>query len=115
MANTNTSSKERSLCLENLREGAALERFNDEIGVVLKNIVDPNTSHKKKRSITLKVTFEPNENRDGMVYDIAVSSVLAPPKSVDGFAYVAETKDGVVATEYNPRQQELPMIGKKTG
>ncbi len=107
------SSKERTLCLETLREGAAVERFNDELQTVLANIVDFNTSHKTKRSITLKVEFTPNEDRTNMGLNITCVSKLAPPKPVEGFAYVGQDKDGVRATEYNPRQPELPMIGKE--
>lgn len=107
------SSKERTLCLETLREGAAVERFNDELLVILKNMVDFNTDAKVKRSITLKVEFTPNEDRTRFNERISCTSKLAPPKAVEGFGYITQTKDGIEATEYNPNQPELPMIGKK--
>lgn len=108
------TSKERMLCLETLREGAAVERFNDELRVVFANMVDFNTDHKTKRSITLTVEFIPNEERTGFAERIKCVSKLAPPKPVEGFGYIKIEKDGeVTATEFNPQQPELPMIGKK--
>lgn len=109
-----TTSKERELCLETLREGAAVERFNDELKTVLANCVDWNTNHKTKRSITLTVDFMPKEDRKEMEISIKCVSKLAPPKPVDSYAYISALEDGpVTATEYNPRQPELPMIGRK--
>lgn len=109
-----TSSKERRVCLETLREGAAVERFNDELQVVLANMVDPNTSYKPKRSITLTVTFAPEEDRRGADIEIKCVSKLAPPKPVDGYAYIGKDENGeIIAREYNPDQPELPMIGQR--
>jgi hypothetical protein len=114
MSNTQTSSKERTLCLETLREGAAVERFNDELQVILANALDPNTSYKVKRKITLTVTFAPDEDRRGMDIEIKCESKLAPPKSVDGYAYLRKNEKGeITATEFNPSQPELPMVGQK--
>lgn len=106
------TSKERTLCLETLREGAAVERFNDELSVVLKNMVDFNTDAKVKRNITLKVEFTPNEDRTNFNERITCTSKLAPPRAVEGFGYIKQTNEGIEASEYNPSQPELPMIGK---
>lgn len=106
------SSKERTLCLENLGGGAAIERFDDELKAILANIADVNTSAKTKRSIKLTVEFSPNEERSTMNIAIKCESKLAPPKPVTSFGYIGVEHDGsVVATEYNPRQPELPMVG----
>ena len=56
--------KEETLTLENLGNGAAVELFDEALEKVLKNIMDPNTDPKAERSITMKVTFKPDENRD---------------------------------------------------
>lgn len=109
-----TLSKERQLCLETLREGSAVERFNDELKVVFKNMVDMNTGHNVRRSVTLTVEFVPNEERTRFKEIIKCVSKLAPPKPVEGFGYIQQPKSGeIIATEYNPEQPELPMIGKK--
>lgn len=107
------SSKERTIRLETLAGGAAVERFNDELQAVLKNVIDPNTSHKTKRRITLTVELMPNEERTSMNIGVKCESKLAPPKAVESFGYIGVEKNGeVVATEYNPRQPVLPMIDR---
>jgi hypothetical protein len=108
-----TSSKERKLCLETLREGAAVERFNDALAVVFENMTDFNTDAKPKRSITLKVEFQPNEERTRFKQIITCVSKLAPAKAVEGYGYIIQDKDGTHGLEYNPEQQELPMIGRQ--
>jgi len=111
---SNTSSKERTVCLETLRGGAAVERFNDALEEVLANVVDPNTSYKVKRKITLTVILAPEEDRKGVDIEIKCETKLAPAKSVDGYAYIRKNEAGeVIATEYHPEQPELPMVGQK--
>lgn len=107
------SSKERELCLETLREGAAVERFNDAIKVVFENMTDFNTDAKVRRSITLKVEFVPNEDRTRFKQVITCVPKLAPAKPVEGYGYIIQDKDGTHGLEYNPDQPELPMIGGK--
>jgi hypothetical protein len=108
-----TSSKEQALCLETLREGTAVERFNDALVVVFENMTDFNTDAKVKRSITLKVEFVPNEERTRFKQIITCVSKVAPAKAVEGYGYIIQDKDGTHGLEYNPEQPELPMIGKK--
>jgi hypothetical protein len=51
------------MTLINLKNGAALEMFNDELRRVITNIQDVNFPANAKRSITLTVTFKPDEDR----------------------------------------------------
>ena len=66
------------LSLDNLNDGAASEYFAALMEKVKENILDPNTSWKSKRELTLKVTFKPNEERDRATVAIVPSCKLAP-------------------------------------
>ena len=43
----------------NICDGALVEAFEVELAKVIKNIMDPNTEAKAKRSITMTVDFHP--------------------------------------------------------
>lgn len=94
--------------LETLSNGAAVERFNDELSKVLSNIKDPNTTATAARKVVLTVTFKPaNEDRDRAFVSIDCSSKIAPPKPVETLIYVAKHEGEVVACENNPKQPRL--------
>ena len=58
--------------------GAAIERFDIALQQVINNILDVNTDARKERSVTLKVTFRPTENRDMGAVSVDVVPKLAP-------------------------------------
>lgn len=63
------------MTLETICGGAVQEKIDRAIEQVSENILDPNTDQKKKRSITLTLSFEPlSEDRDeiGVSADITV-------------------------------------------
>lgn len=66
--------------LEELVNGGLQEKFETELKRVVGNMRDPNTPWKNKRAITMKVTFQQNEERDDVSVDIAVEAKLAAPK-----------------------------------
>lgn len=68
--------------LEEFAGGALQEKFDVAMDQVLQNLMDCNTPWKNKRSITVKVTFEQNEDRDDVSVDVAVESKLAPVKPI---------------------------------
>lgn len=53
---------EKTSRLQDIRNGAIIERVNREIQRVADDIADPNKVAKNKRSVTLKLTFEPTED-----------------------------------------------------
>jgi len=55
--------KLETVSLDNLGGGAAVEKFNDELVEVLRNIQDPNTSPTAMREIKLTVSLKPAEDR----------------------------------------------------
>ena len=68
--------------LETFAGGALQEKFDAAMEQVLANMLDPNTPWKNKRSITVNVTFEQNEDRDDTTVDVSVISKLAAAKSI---------------------------------
>lgn len=99
-----------SVSLDTLGNGAAVERFNYELARVLRNIVDINTDPKAVRSVTLKVSLKPSDERNFAVADIQVTSKLAPIKPATTSMHISEGMAGNVrATEFNPQQQQMPF------
>jgi len=102
--------EERSLSLETLGQGAAVERFNLALQDVLTNIQDVNTPAKTKRVVTLKATISPTEDRDIGNIVVEVVPKLAPIKPFDVRVrvFMGRDKDGKGrATEYISPQAGL--------
>lgn len=66
--------------LNALMGGALLEQFTDAIKQVSLNILDPNTDPKKLRSVSMKITIKPSEQRNNANIECSVDVKLAPPK-----------------------------------
>lgn len=64
--------------LDDLMNGAAVERFNKCLKEVLNNIFDPNTDAKKTRKITMTLTIKPDKSRNSAKFYLDVRSGLAP-------------------------------------
>lgn len=88
--------------LEELADGAFQENVQKAIEKVVANLLDPNTPWKNKRSVTAKISFTQNEDRDDSTCDISVETKLAPVKPVGTrFAIGKDLKTGeVFAEEY---------------
>ncbi|SDM15509.1 hypothetical protein [Sediminibacillus halophilus] len=82
--------------LSELANGGLQERFENEMGNVLENIADRNTDASVKRSVTIKLTFKPNEKRDIADTIIDVSSKLAPAVSVPTSIVMGHDEKGKV-------------------
>ena len=68
--------------LDELTGGALQEKFDQALETVIGNMQDPNTPGKNKRSITIKLTFEQNEDRDDAAVSISVETKTAPVKPI---------------------------------
>lgn len=67
------------MTLASLCDGAVQERVNHALQKVSENVLDPNTDPKKKRSITLTLSFDPNpDDREDVSVDVSVGVKLAP-------------------------------------
>ena len=97
--------------LTDIGRGAAVERFDIELQKVLDNIQDPNTDPKKARSVVLKFTITPDEDRGVGKYSIDAQAKLAPIKAHPGRVFLGRDKDGHgVASEEHPAQVEMKEV-----
>lgn len=72
-----------ALSLATFCGGAVQEKVNEVAKQVFKNLQDPNTPWKNKRSITITLSFSQNMDRDDLSVDIQVSSKLAPVSPIE--------------------------------
>ena len=63
--------------LEKFAGGALQEKVDRAMDEVLQNMQDPNTPWKNKRGITIKISFQQNEDRDDTAVDVVVEKKLA--------------------------------------
>lgn len=99
--------KERPVCLANLGEGAALERFDRELEKVLKNIADPNTAAKKPRKVVLEVTFNPSDDRSMGNVLISAHSKIQPPQHLATVVMMGREEGRFVAREFEKEQTSM--------
>ena len=65
-----------------LAQGAIEERINLEMPKILDNIADLNTKAGKKRTLTIKMEFTPDETRQHIDLKTVVSSKLEPTNPI---------------------------------
>lgn len=63
--------------LETFAGGTLQEKVDRAMDEVLQNMQDPNTPWKNKRGITIKISFQQNEDRDDTAVDVVVEKKLA--------------------------------------
>jgi hypothetical protein len=99
--------------LAEIGSGATVERFDMAMQEVLDNIQDVNTDPKKPRSVVLKVTIHPDEDRGVGKYMIDVQSKLAPIRPHPGRVFLGRDGKGRgVASEEHPTQVEMGDVMK---
>lgn len=64
--------------LDDLVGGELGVQFQAAAKKVVENMLDPNTPYKNKRGITIKLTFEQNEERNDVAVGIQVDAKLSP-------------------------------------
>lgn len=67
------------LDLDKINGGSLMEKYRYAALKVLANCLDPAVSFKGKRSITVKISVEPDENRSNINVEADVSYKLSPP------------------------------------
>lgn len=70
------------LPLSELANGAIQEKLDGELKKVFENIHDPNTKAEDKRTVTIKLEFVPDENRQTVKVNSNISIKLANVKDV---------------------------------
>lgn len=76
-------SKEIELNLSEMANGAIQEKLEVELEKLFENIHDPNTKPKDKRSITIKLEFTPDDNRQVTNLNSSFATKLAPIRDFD--------------------------------
>ncbi len=105
--------------LEKIARGAVQEKFSRSFARVIENVLDPNTSFKDARKITITLKFTQNEGRDDVSCDVSVVEKLAatvPTKT--SFAVGKGLKTGrVYAEEYGRNQMSIDdmKVDRETG
>lgn len=64
--------------LDDLVGGELGVQFQAAAKKVVENMLDPNTPYKNKRGITIKLTFEQNEERNDVSVGVQVDTKLSP-------------------------------------
>ena len=91
--------KEQFPSIEKLAGGAINEAFDRELAKCLRNIIDPNTSAKAERKITIEISLKPDETREIASTNISVKCKLASAKAVPTTLFIGSRGDLVAATE----------------
>ena len=95
--------------LETINSGAAVDLFEEEFSALLKNLADVNTSPTKVRTITLKVSVKPTENRGQAAVTIESSHSFAPIKPSAGTVVFSSDGRNIEAFAVEePKQLLLP-------
>lgn len=76
------SDKRIDLPLSDLAQGAIQEKLDYELNKVFDNIHDPNTEPTDKRTVTIKLDFKPDDNRQTVTVDSNFTTKLANVKGV---------------------------------
>ena len=100
-----------NLTLSTICGGTVQSKLDRAFAKVAQNILDENTDQTKKRSITLKIVFEPNEEDPETVLVTAnVKTALVPERDSFTQLYLQdEGEDGIMIREYgmNPKTGEI--------
>jgi len=65
-----------------LAQGAIQEQINNETGIILTNILDPNTDPMAARKLTVTLTFKPDENRNVVKCSVQAKATIVPVKAI---------------------------------
>ena len=88
--------------LQEIAGGQLQAKFERSLKKVIENLLDPNTSFKVKRGITIKIDFTQNEERDDVSISMIVSEKLAPQQDTSTKFYIGKDlkTDEVFVEEY---------------
>lgn len=95
--------------LDTLKAGAVIQLFDEELGRVLENIMDPNTEPEVVREVTLKIRIKPDRDRTTAAVSIIPSVKLAPAVALGTRMFFGKQGGRFLAFEHDPQQLRLPM------
>ena len=98
--------KNINLDIQNLKDGAVLERINHAIDCILSDINDVNKQPNAPREITVKLIFRADERREMIDCNVSVSPKIAPLIQIESKAVMGMDPHGFsYAREVQPMQQ----------
>jgi hypothetical protein len=109
---------ENMINLEQFADGAFAEKVNIGLKEVLANITDPNTDWKKKRKLTIELTFSAREDRELTAVDIIAKPKLEPAKPLSTTIVMGtDGKGGIMASEFKKQipGQSVMRVDEETG
>ena len=98
MSNFNNTGEVKEISILDMMNGAIGERAAYELTRIMKNCRDLNTEAKKARTLTIKLSIVPTENRDSVAVRAEVSSKL-----IDGALLLGGTDAEPIVMEYTPQ------------
>lgn len=98
---------EQEISLATICGGGVPEVFQRELQEILKNIADPNTAAERPRTLTLKFTFKPTEDRSQSVIDFSCRASLQPVKMVKSQLFLSRHTGALRAYAVDARQVAL--------
>lgn len=104
----------KKLTLETINFGTMMEIFESEMKKILENVADENTPAKKARTLDIKFTFQPNDEREHLVTTVSTKLGLAQPKSKSSVVMLNYTGTSIDAYVSDARQPELGENGTPT-
>jgi hypothetical protein len=93
---------------EGIGNGDLIKRCNHELNKLFKNIMDPNTEAKAKRTLNVTLTMVPNKSREGVKLTYGVNPKPAPMEAEETQIYLSLKAGGeVAASEVFAKQTSL--------
>lgn len=85
--------------LSEIAHGAVQVKLDRAMTAVAQNILDPNTTAKAKRKVTITITIAPDETRSTAQIEVGTKTTLAPEESVATTALLGQQNSEVVLNE----------------
>lgn len=85
--------------LSEIAHGAVQVKLDRAMTAVAQNILDPNTTAKAKRKVTITITIAPDETRSTAQIEVGTKTTLAPEDSVATTALLGQQNSEVVLNE----------------
>ncbi len=103
------SNKNIDLPLSDLAQGAIQEKLDYELNKIFENIHDPNTEATDKRTVTIKLDFKPDDNRQTVSVDSNFTTKLA---NVTGVATTVLTGKDLTSGKVQAKELKSNMPGQ---
>lgn len=105
--------------LSEMASGAAEDLFSAAVDQVLANIDDPNTDAKAARTITLTITFRPNEERTQSTMQVKCATKLAGVRPVGTLVFMGRRRGKLAMVEalgqetLFPAEESRPTLAER--